>query len=210
MKRNNHSIVQVCKENEVNAFIPTNTALSLYMPMPTQGATKISKIMTKKLETVGSTSSAQEVAIKMRDKQVSSIVVMDDRFGIPLGIVTERDLARKVCVTDKNSTQLLASQVMSFPLITVNADLSSSDAADLMLKNKVRHLLVISKDSKQTMDNDEALENKDLIRPVGIITTTDFIKFSLTSDTDSDKDVNEDKKTEEILEYYRNDSNHSD
>ena len=208
MKRNNHSIVQVCKENEVNAFIPTNTALSLYMPMPTQGATKISKIMTKKLETVGSTSSAQEVAIKMRDKQVSSIVVMDDRFGIPLGIVTERDLARKVCVTDKNSTQLLASQVMSFPLITVNADLSSSDAADLMLKNKVRHLLVISKDSKQTMDNNEALENKDLIRPVGIITTTDFIKFSLISDTDSDKDVNEDKKTEEILEYYRNDPDH--
>jgi CBS domain-containing protein len=79
-----------------------------------------------------------------------------------------------------------------------------------MLKNKVRHLLVISKDSKQTMDNDEALENKDLIRPVGIITTTDFIKFSLTSDTDSDKDANEDKKTEDILEYYRNDSNHSD
>ena len=209
MKRNNHSIVQVCKENEVNAFIPTNTALSLYMPMPTQGATKISKIMTKKLETVGSTSSAQEVAIKMRDKQVSSIVVMDDRFGIPLGIVTERDLARKVCVTDKNSTQLLASQVMSFPLITVNADLSSSEAADLMLKNKVRHLLVISKDSKQNMDSNEALEDKDLIKPVGIITTTDFIKFSLISDTDSDKDVNEDKKTEEILKYYRNDSDHS-
>ena len=96
---------------------------------------------------------------------------------------------------------------MSFPLITVNADSSSSDAADLMLKNKVRHLLVISKESKQNMDNNEALEDKDLIKPVGIISTTDFIKFSLTTDTDSDKDVNEDKKTEEILEYYRNDSN---
>lgn len=177
--------------------------------MPTQEATKISKIMSKKLETVGSNSSAQEVALKMRDKQVSSIVVMDDRFGIPLGIVTERDLARKVCVTDKNSTQLLASQVMSFPLITVNADSSSAEAADLMLKNKVRHLLVISKDSKQMMNDNEALEDKDLIKPVGIITTTDFIKFSLTSNADSDKDVNEDKKTEEILKYYRNDTNHS-
>lgn len=177
--------------------------------MPTQGATKISKIMTKKLETVGSNSSAQEVAIKMRDKKVSSIVVMDDRFGIPLGIVTERDLARKVCVTDKNSTQLLASQVMSFPLITINEDSSSSDAADLMLKTKVRHLLVISKGSKQNIENTEALENKDIIKPVGIITATDFIKFSVTSDTDSDKDVNEDKKTEEILEFYRNDLNPS-
>ena len=209
MKINNLVLYKFVKENEVNAFIPTNTDLSLYMPMPTQGATKISKIMTKKLETVGSTSSAQEVAIKMRDKQVSSIVVMDDRFGIPLGIVTERDLARKVCVTDKNSTQLLASQVMSFPLITVNADLSSSDAADLMLKNKVRHLLVISKGSKQNMDSKEALEEKDLIKPVGIITTTDFIKFSVTSDTESNKDVNEDKKTEEILEFYRKDLDQS-
>jgi CBS domain-containing protein len=80
----------------------------------------------------------------------------------------------------------------------------------LMLKNKVRHLLVVSKDSNQSMDNNEALEDKDLIKPVGIITTTDFIKFSVTADTDSDKDVNEDKKTEKILEYYRNDSNHLD
>lgn len=180
------------------------------MPMPTQGATKISRIMTKKLETVGSSSTAHEVAIKMRDKQVSSILVMDDRYGIPLGIVTERDLARKVCVTDKNSTQLLASQVMSFPLITVHADSSSLDAADLMLKNKVRHLLVVSKDSNQSMDKNEALEDKDLIKPVGIVTATDFIKFSVTSDTDSDKDTNEDKKTEKILEYYRNDSNQLD
>jgi CBS domain-containing protein len=97
---------------------------------------------------------------------------------------------------------------MSFPLITVNANSSSLDAADLMLKNKVRHLLVVSKDSNQSMDKNEALEDKDLIKPVGIVTATDFIKFSVTSDTDSDKDTNEDKKTEKILEYYRNDSNH--
>lgn len=176
------------------------------MPNPIQGATKISKIMTKKLETVGHLSSAQDVAIKMKDKQVSSILVMDDRYGIPLGIVTERDLARKVCVTDKNSTQLLASKVMSFPLITVKDDSSLSDAAGLMLKNKVRHLLVIASESNQDVNKMELVEDKDIIKPVGIITFTDFIKYNVTTTEDHDKDDNEDDNTKKILEYYRNDS----
>ena len=66
---------------------------------------------------------------------------------------------------------------MSFPLITVNANSSSLDAADLMLKNKVRHLLVVSKDPNQSMDKNEALEDKDLIKPVGIVTAEGFYKI---------------------------------
>ena len=184
--------------------------------MPIHKTTKVSEIMTKKLETIGSTSSAQDVAIKMRDKQVSSVLVMNERYGIPLGIVTERDLARKVCVTDKNSTQLLASKVMSFPLIKVNAEVSTLEAADLMLENKVRHLLVVSNISPQTKvenENDmvekEEEEDKDLLKPVGIITPMDFIRFNLVTPTATDlpKDSQEDNDTERILEYYKNDSN---
>jgi CBS domain-containing protein len=177
--------------------------------MPIRKKTKISDIMTKKLETIGSSSSAQDVAIKMRDKQVSSILVMDERYGIPLGIVTERDLARKVCVTDKNSTQLLASKVMSFPLIKVNADVSTLEAADLMLKNRVRHLLVVSTETSQDKDENDFNEDKDLIKPVGIITPMDFIRYNLMASTDVSlsKDSEEDSETERILEYYKNDSN---
>ncbi len=177
--------------------------------MPIRKKTKISDIMTKKLETIGSSSSAQDVAIKMRDKQVSSILVMDERYGIPLGIVTERDLARKVCVTDKNSTQLLASKVMSFPLIKVNADVSTLEAADLMLKNRVRHLLVVSTETSQDKDENDFNEDKDLIKPVGIITPMDFIRYNLMAPTDVSlsKDSEEDSETERILEYYKNDSN---
>ena len=178
--------------------------------MPIHRTTKVGEIMTKKLETIGSSSSAHEVAIKMRDKQVSSVLIMDERYGIPLGIVTERDLARKVCVTDKNSTQLLASKVMSFPLIKVDAEVSTLEAADLMLKNKVRHLLVVSTESSQSRDENEndMAEDKDLFKPVGIITPMDFIRFNLvTPSTDLPKDGQEDNDTERILEYYKNDSN---
>lgn len=177
--------------------------------MPIHRTTKISEIMTKKLETIGSSSSAHDVAIKMRDKQVSSILVMDERYGIPLGIVTERDLARKVCITDKNSTQVLASKVMSFPLIKVNADVSTLEAADLMLKNKVRHLLVVSTESTTHESNEnDIIEDKDLLKPVGIITPMDFIRSNLVTPTvDLHKESQEDNDTERILEYYKNDSN---
>ncbi len=177
--------------------------------MPIHRTTKISEIMTKKLETIGSSSSAHDVAIKMRDKQVSSILVMDERYGIPLGIVTERDLARKVCITDKNSTQVLASKVMSFPLIKVNADVSTLEAADLMLKNKVRHLLVVSTESTtQESNENDIIEDKDLLKPVGIITPMDFIRSNLVTPAgDLLKESQEDNDTERILEYYKNDSN---
>ena len=179
-----------------------------YYQMPIHRTTKISDIMTKKLETIGSSASAHDVAIKMRDKQVSSVLVMDERYGIPLGIVTERDLARKVCVTDKNSTQLLASKVMSFPLIKVNAEVSTLEAADLMLKNKVRHLLVVSTEPTQEKNKDGMNEDKDLLKPVGIITPMDFIRYNLvTPSGDLLKDSQEDNDTERILEYYKNDSN---
>ena len=60
---------------------------------------KVQDIMRKKLETIEELSSIQEAAQKMKDKNVSSLVVVDVN-GKPQGLVTERDLVRKVCVND--------------------------------------------------------------------------------------------------------------
>jgi CBS domain-containing protein len=42
--------------------------------------TSVGEIMTKKLETIATSNSAQEAAKKMRDKNVSSLLVIDNRF----------------------------------------------------------------------------------------------------------------------------------
>lgn len=171
--------------------------------------TKISDIMVSRLETIGSFSSAQEAAIKMRDKQVSSVLVMDAKDGTPIGIVTERDLSRKVCVCDRSSKELLAIQIMSSPLITTNADSSPSYAADLMLKNKVRHLLVVMPESSQDKNRRESRDDVYVQKPIGIITPMDFTRYEVT-DTLSDQndiDNNEDNAVEGILQHYRNDFN---
>ena len=56
----------------------------------------IAEIMSKKIETVEEFASVQEVAIKMKDKNISSLIVVDS-FGKSKGLVTERDLVRKIC-----------------------------------------------------------------------------------------------------------------
>ena len=59
----------------------------------------VSDMMTKKLETIKESSSIQDAAKRMRDTNVSSLVVVDSE-GKPLGIVTERDIVRSYSIRD--------------------------------------------------------------------------------------------------------------
>ena len=99
--------------------------------------------MSKKLETIEESSSVQAAAKKMKDKNASSLTVVD-QGGIPQGLVTEWDLVTKVCITSTITTE----QIVSLPLITIDSK-SSSIADDRMLQYNVRHLLVVDTD-----DND--------------------------------------------------------
>jgi CBS domain-containing protein len=115
--------------------------------------------MTERLETISPSGTAQEAAKKMRDKKVSSLVVTDVEDK-PIGIVTERDLVRQVCTKVINSNDVIVHHIMSSPLATIDANSSVEVAADIMIQNKVRHLLVVD-------------ENKVL----GIITPSDFTGY---------------------------------
>ena len=65
----------------------------------------VSEIMTVKIETIGLEDTAQTTARKMKEKNVSSLVVMDGNAQA-VGIVTERDLVRQVCCRDASSNEL--------------------------------------------------------------------------------------------------------
>jgi CBS domain-containing protein len=126
------------------------------MPSP---PTTVGQLMTERLETISPSDTAQEAAKKMRDKKVSSLVVTDVEDK-PIGIVTERDLVRQVCTKVINSNEVIVHHIMSSPLATIDANSSVEVAADIMIQNKVRHLLVVN-------------ENKVL----GIITPSDFTGY---------------------------------
>ncbi len=120
----------------------------------------------------------------MTEKKVSSLLVID-AGNIPIGIVTERDIVRKHCINDLLTSKVTNKEIMSSPLITIDYRSSASTAADLMLKNNVRHLLAIDK------------ESDDVNKPLGMITPLDFAKVVEYSRNDKDKD-----RIETILEYY--------
>lgn len=141
----------------------------------------VSDMMTKKLESIEATASVQETAKMMKEKNTSSLVVVDEK-GKPLGLVTERDLARKVCVNKVPPNEVTNQDIMSSPLITISSDSSPFVAADMMLQYNVRHLLVVEKSSTN--------------RPIGIITPLDFTRYQ------EYPNVNDKDTIEKILEYY--------
>jgi CBS domain-containing protein len=124
----------------------------------------ISDMMSKTLETIQEMASVQEAAKKMKENGVSSLVVVD-ADGKPQGLITERDLVRKVCANGIPTSAVTNKEIMSSsPLITIKTSSSVSEAADMMLQHNVRHLLIID-------DKDNA--NK----PLGIITPLDFTRY---------------------------------
>ena len=124
-------------------------------------AITVSDMMSKTLETIQEMASVQEAAKKMKEKGISSLVAVD-ADGKPQGLITERDLVRKVCVNDKPVSVVTNKEIMSSsPLITIKASSSVSKAADMMLQYNVRHLLII--------------DNAD--KPLGIITPLDFTRY---------------------------------
>ena len=143
--------------------------------------------MRKRLETIDDSASVQEAAKKMKDKDVSSLIVVDGD-GKPQGLVTERDLVTKVCVNNTYTSEITTRQIMSVPLITISSTSTPAIAVDTMLRHNVRHLLVIDD------DKDDESDSKHF---VGIITPLDFVRIEEIPNDEVGKD-----ELERILEYY--------
>ena len=132
----------------------------------------VKEIMSTNLETIEITKNAQDAAKKMDERKISSVLVIDKNKEEEesLGIVTERDLVKRVCVEGVSSREVGLREIMSSPVATIEEMATVETAADLMLSNKVRHLLVIDKAGK----------------PVGIVAPTDLNKY-LRSNIDLDE-----------------------
>ncbi len=80
-------------------------------------------------------------AIKlMAEKGVGGLAVTTG--GKLVGIITERDYARKVILKDRSSKNCKVSEIMSTDLITARENQSVEECMHLMTDNRVRHLPV--------------------------------------------------------------------
>ena len=134
--------------------------------------------MSRRLETIGISDDALKAAKKMRDKRISSLVVLDDSAQrSAVGILTERDLVRRVCAEGVNSKNVPVKLICSSPVVTIDPKSSIEVAASSMLSNGVRHLLVLDRQGK----------------PQGLLTPSDFTKYLKQR-------VNQDQVSATILE----------
>jgi CBS domain-containing protein len=82
-------------------------------------------------------------AIKlMADKAIGSLVVMDES-GELVGIVTERDYARKVIIKGRSSRETPVAEIMTSKVFTTTSDHRVDKCMEMMTEHKIRHLPVV-------------------------------------------------------------------
>ncbi len=127
----------------------------------------VSTIMTPNVITVNEKQTLREGSKFMYQHNIGGLVVLMDtsnnenaEIDKPIGIITERDIARLVAFSSNLSTDTIISEVMSKPLITINQNSSIKEVTDLMQKNDIRRLPIV--------------DNKGKL--VGIITAKDILR----------------------------------
>lgn len=116
--------------------------------------------MSARMVTINKQQSVLDVAKRMTERNVSSVVITDNKDRI-VGILTERDIVRSV-TNGVEASRASASSLMTHPVVSIEPDLSIEDAARIMAQKKVRHLMVQDPSSQQV---------------IGIITLTDLARY---------------------------------
>jgi CBS domain-containing protein len=107
---------------------------------------RVSELMHTPVVTCRPDATIAEVARLMRDRNVGSVVVVD-QVSYLAGIVTDRDVAVRA-VGEGRSGDLEVEQIMSRNVATVLLHADVSDAAGIMVKRSVRRLPVVDEDDR--------------------------------------------------------------
>jgi CBS domain-containing protein len=106
-----------------------------------EGAMKVREIMSRPIITEDGDAHITEIVKNMAELGIGSVVITSD--GNPAGIITERDIALKVLLKNKRADEVKAKEVMSSPLLTIDAETSVEEASALAAEKRIKRLPVV-------------------------------------------------------------------
>jgi CBS domain-containing protein len=118
----------------------------------------IKDVMVKEIITVNPTAKIRAAVELMNKNQIGCLVVT--RKGKPVGIMTERDVLKKIVCGRKDPEQTRVSEIMSKPLIVGRVDMDWLEAVKVMLDQNIKKLPI-----------------SDGERLVGLVTLTDIARI---------------------------------
>jgi CBS domain-containing protein len=126
----------------------------------------VSNVMVRDVKTAKEIQIVKTVAKIMADNNIGSVVIVKSAdAGLPVGIITERDIVRLAGADQALTLQIPARDVMSRPVITIDAMSSIKDALQQMELKNIRRLPVVDKEKKM----------------VGIVTDKDIFRALMKS-----------------------------
>jgi CBS domain-containing protein len=135
----------------------------------------VSELMSKKnVVSIQSNSeiTALDISKLMVKNKVGSVLVLDSA-NLPIGIITERDIIKKVCVTNTLPNEMKADKIMSSPVITIMSYDSIETAAQKMTNYKIKRLPVLEENQQIA----SILSLTDITKHLSKILVDDYKRF---------------------------------
>lgn len=129
------------------------------------------ELVIKGIETAGPDTSAEALALRLEEANVGSIVIEEDM--IPVGIVTDRDIALRLVGRGEDPSSIEAQDIMSPDPVTISIDAGLLDVTRTMREHTIRRLPVVDEEDKLvgiiTLDDVMGLLTRELADLGGVI-----------------------------------------
>lgn len=101
----------------------------------------IGDVMTRRVETVDPMESLQSAAARMRSCGIGVLPVLEE--GVPVGMLTDRDITVRATALGKDPKKTLVREIMTATVVTCRDDDPVAEAEHLMEEKAVRRLVVL-------------------------------------------------------------------